>query len=123
METNQNPNPFCAGDTPIIRIQVTVSDGTAFDPTGAEAIWTMAALTPPASGPWTALVSKSTLAGSASFTTDAAGNVYVDAPLAEADTSGLTPGKYYHECLVVESGGARSHIMTGQITILATPNP
>jgi len=125
MIKNQNIE-LVAGDMPVIVIGISVADGSAFDPSGASATWTLAKTS--ASTGSDIYATKATASGAASFVQ------YLDqdsgelqwalhAPLEESDTSTLAAGSYYHEAFVIESNGQRSHLMTGKFTILATPSP
>ena len=121
MIKNQNVE-LVAGDTPIIAVAIAVSDGSNFDPTGATGIWTLSKAA--ASTGADVYAAKSTASGGAAFVQDATTLLWsLQATLAETDTSGLAAGAYYHEALVIEASGQRSHLMTGKFTILATPNP
>lgn len=94
-----------AGNDFTVRVNVYDSDGSAPDLTGASASWRLAT-TP---GGAAVLTKTATISGTAPPVLQVA--------LAAADTAALTPGQYFHEAKITDSGGKITTVTVGRCSI------
>lgn len=99
-----------SGDDKTLQFTVKDQDGVVVDITGASITWAFAARVGA-----TAIASKTV--GSGITITDAAAGVF-QVTIDAADTASLTGGVLYHEAQLVDSGGVKSTIAYGDMTIL-----
>mgnify|MGYP000892708861 FL=1 len=100
-----------AGDTRVLRIAVTDTDGEQVDLAGATARWWMARSSRSTGA--SVLVQKSTSGG---VSIDEQTGI-VTVTISPADTEGLSAGLYYHELEIVDGNGAVSTVTTGKVTM------
>jgi hypothetical protein len=121
MIVNQNVS-IPAGDTPSIPVPLNVDAPPAFDPTGATATWILSKAAN-STGSDILLTKDTASNGGVTFQQDTDGLWWAWVALAEADTSDLTAGNYFHCLRVNEANGGRYHAMTGKFTVIAVPDP
>jgi hypothetical protein len=100
-----------AGDTQMIQVTITTTDGSVVDLTGMTVTWGLAR-----SPRMTALVTKGLGTG---ITVPNAPNGIAEIMLDPADTIDLV-GRYYHELEIIDRFGEVSTVMTGHISIKPT---
>ena len=116
MEENQDVE-LKMGDTPTLRIDISVSNGGFFNG-NAKGFWQLAK-TLEGTGK-KAINTKSTDEGTAIFKQDATTKQWsLNVPLTINDTN-RAPGVYHHTAYVIEPGGMRSHVMEGKFVIAET---
>lgn len=106
---NQNIDDHTSGDTLIIEVEVSNTDGTAKDITSASIEWVLAKRRG-----GTAVISKSAAGGGISITDAVAG--LFEVTIDPADTDSLA-GLYFHEAEVTDSAGNISTVLEGHVFI------
>ena len=107
-ETGQNFTMW-SGDTKVLEVTITDSDGAAVDLTGATISYVLQRNVNSAA----ATISKTTDDGIS--ITDASGGVF-QITLDASDTASLS-GSYYHECQITDASGNASTVFTGTVTM------
>lgn len=102
------------GETTRLRVPITNKAGEAVSLTGATITWKLFA----SKSATTALLTKTTADGISLADSNGADEVDDDevvVALAKANTSGLAPGEYYHECRAVDASNDEQVLFIGDL--------